>query len=104
MANDKQSLGLGFVRRFDLDVTIRELLAFGDFIGQCMDDARAEERQKCVSELIALTNQIYQEYQGHTWVDKASAQDNDNSSTSVQFALRRAIDAIRSDDQIRVTP
>ena len=57
-------------------------------------EARATERQKCVAELISLTNQIYQEYQGHTWVDEESAQDNDNSSASVQFALRRAIVAI----------
>jgi len=49
MPNDKQSLGLGFVRHFDLDVPIRELLAYGEFIGQCMDDARTTERARCAA-------------------------------------------------------
>ena len=47
MPNDKQSLGLGFVRHFDLDVTIRAMLAYGEFIRQCMDDARTEECARC---------------------------------------------------------
>lgn len=60
MANDKQSLGLGFVRQFDLDVTIRELLAFGEFISQCMDDARVTERARCadIAEGIATDAQL----------------------------------------------
>ena len=57
MPNDKQSLGLGFVRHFDLDVPIRELLAYGEFIGQCMDDARATERARCL--LIAASYADY---------------------------------------------
>jgi len=49
MPNDKQSLGLGFVRYFDLDVTIRAMLAYGKFIGECMDDARTTERARCAA-------------------------------------------------------
>lgn len=57
--------------------------------------ACAAERERCVSQLVALANQMHAEAQGHTWVDPETAQGNDLAAMCVQFAMERAIIALR---------